>query len=60
MDEDEPRKTSRHEVGMVLDTLSIDELEARIALLEGEINRLKAAIAAKKDSKSAADAVFKL
>ena len=48
-----------HEVGMVLDTLSVDELEERILLLESEIVRLKQAIVHKKSSRSAADSVFK-
>lgn len=59
MDEDEVRHTPVHEVGMVLDTLSVDELEHRIAILRGEIARIEAAIAAKTASRSAADAVFK-
>lgn len=57
--DDEPRKKPVHEVGMVLDTLSVNELEERIELLEGEIERLKIAIIRKKDSKTAADSVFK-
>lgn len=44
---------------MVLDTLSVSELEQRIALLEGEILRLKAAIDARGSTRKAADAVFK-
>jgi len=59
MDEDEVRRTPVHEVGMVLDTLSVDELEHRIAILRDEIARLEAAIVAKTASRSAADAVFK-
>ena len=62
MDDEEQRrkKPVAHDVGMVLDTLSVSELEQRIALLEGEIARLRAAIDAKRKSKSAADAFFKL
>jgi uncharacterized small protein (DUF1192 family) len=60
MIEDEDRKRPRtHEVGMVLDALSIEELEARIALLETEIGRLRAAIDAKGSSRKAAEAAFK-
>jgi uncharacterized small protein (DUF1192 family) len=60
MIDDEDRKHPKtHDVGMPLDTLSIEELEARITLLDGEIARLRTAIAAKGQSRSAADAVFK-
>lgn len=59
-DDDRPEKPVAHEVGMVLDTLSIDELEERIVLLEGEVVRLKQAIETKTSSRSVADAVFKL
>ncbi|HWV21565.1 MAG TPA: DUF1192 domain-containing protein [Devosia sp.] len=61
MDEEEERrkKPVAHDVGMVLDTLSVSELEHRIALLEGEIARLKAAIEARGSTRKAADAVFK-
>ena len=58
-DEDGPKKPKAHEVGMLLDTMSVDELEERIGLLEGEISRLRAAIEAKQKSKSAAASVFK-
>lgn len=59
MDEDDIRKKPVHEVGMVLDALSIEELNARIALLREEIARLESAIATKTESRSAADAVFR-
>jgi uncharacterized small protein (DUF1192 family) len=60
VDADEPRKKpSAHDIGMVLDSLSIEELEMRIGLLKEEIVRLEAAIAAKQKSRSAADSVFK-
>ncbi len=59
-DDDEVKKPKGHEVGMILDAMSVEELTDRIALLEGEIARLRTAIDAKRKSKSAADAFFKL
>ena len=59
-DDDEVKKPKGHEVGMILDAMSVDELADRIALLEGEIVRLRAAIESKRQSKSAADAFFKI
>ena len=58
-DDDEVKKPKGHEIGMVLDTMSVDELTDRIALLESEIARLRAAIDSKRQSKSAADSIFK-
>ena len=58
-DDDEVKKPKGHEIGMILDAMSVEELTDRIALLEGEIARLRAAIDVKRQSKSAADAVFK-
>jgi uncharacterized small protein (DUF1192 family) len=61
MDADEPRKIIRtHEVGMPIDTMSVDELSERIAMLEAEIARLRAAIEARQKSKNAAESIFKL
>ncbi|GGF46565.1 hypothetical protein GCM10011321_41260 [Youhaiella tibetensis] len=60
MDEEEARsKPKAHEVGMLLDAMSVEELEARIALLSNEIERLKAAIAARQKSRSEAQNLFK-
>ncbi|MCF1743634.1 DUF1192 domain-containing protein [Paradevosia shaoguanensis] len=60
MDEEEVRKTpSTHEVGMVLDAISEEELQSRIGLLEGEIARLKAAIEARRKTRSDAENFFK-
>lgn len=60
MDDDTERnKPTDHDVGMVLDAQSIDELDARIALLRQEILRLEAAIEEKKASKSTAESFFK-
>lgn len=41
-----------------IEDLSVGELEARAVALEAEIVRVRAVIAAKQDSKSAAEAVF--
>lgn len=59
-DEDKPKTQAAHEVGMRLDDLSIGELEERIAVLEGEIERLRQAVSTKTASRSAADSVFKI
>lgn len=59
-DDDEVKKPKGHEVGMPIDTMSVDELTDRIALLREEIARLEAAIAARKQTKAAADSIFKL
>jgi uncharacterized small protein (DUF1192 family) len=42
-----------------LDPLSVDELHARIALLEGEIARVKAKIDASVNFRASAEALFK-
>ena len=58
-EDDKPKKMAPHEVGMPLDTMSVDELGERINLLEAEITRLKEAIAARQKTKSAAESIFK-
>lgn len=57
--DDEVKKPKGHEVGMPIDTMSVDELEERIALLKGEIVRLEQAIGARKNTRAAADSLFK-
>ena len=59
MEEEARKAPTSHDVGMPLDALSVTELEERIVLLETEIARLRAAIAAKGDSRRAAEAAFK-
>ena len=61
MDEDRPRPVpTAIQPGADLTPLSVEEIEARIALLQAEILRLEAALMGKQASRSAADAVFKL
>ena len=59
-DEDiRPRKPATHEIGQKLDTLSVGDLDERIALLRQEIARLEEAKASKQSALSAASAFFK-
>jgi len=60
MFDDEVKKPKGHEIGMVLDAMSVEELTDRIGMLESEIARLRATIDSKRKSKSAADAFFKI
>jgi uncharacterized small protein (DUF1192 family) len=57
--DDLPRPKSQLTAGEVLDSVSIAELELRVAAFEAEIARLKAEIERKKASKTVADAFFK-
>ncbi len=59
-DEEQARKPKSHEVGMPIDSMSVDELEERIGLLEAEIARLRDAIDARRKTKDEADSVFRL
>ena len=59
MFDDEVKKPKGHEVGMPIDTMSVEELTDRIGMLEAEIARLKAAIEFRDKHKSAAASVFK-
>ena len=58
-DDDRPRPKVAHEIGQDLTLLSVQELEARIALLRGEIERLESDIARKRSTRAAADQFFK-
>lgn len=53
------KKPTTITVGEPLDLLSVAELEQRVQALESETDRVRAAIASKQASKSAADAFFK-
>jgi uncharacterized small protein (DUF1192 family) len=60
MDEDVPiRKKVLHEIGQDLSRLSVEELSARIELLQEEIIRLDAARSSKRATRTAADQFFK-
>ncbi|MHC2105840.1 MULTISPECIES: DUF1192 domain-containing protein [unclassified Methylobacterium] len=58
-DDERPRKAVAHEIGQSLDTLSLSDLDARVALLREEIARIEAARATKQAAQGAADAFFK-
>ena len=49
-----------HELGQDLSSLSIEELDERIAVLEREIERLREARLGKEASRDAASAFFKI
>ncbi len=55
-----PRRVAVHEIGQILDDLSIHQIEERIALLEAEIARLQEARKARQASLGAAAAFFKI
>ncbi|MBN9033093.1 MAG: hypothetical protein BGO05_13700 [Rhizobiales bacterium 63-7] len=59
IDDDNPKKRTSHEIGCDISLLAADELTARIALLEAEIERLKAERAAKAAGRLAAESLFK-
>jgi uncharacterized small protein (DUF1192 family) len=58
-EDDRPKKKVAHEIGQDLALLSVEELNDRIALLNDEVARLRAALEKKRASRSAADQFFK-
>jgi uncharacterized small protein (DUF1192 family) len=58
-DDDRPKKKIVHEIGQELALISVEELQARIALLRDEIARLEADIKRKQASRNVADQFFK-
>ena len=58
-DEDRPKKKVVHEIGQDLTLLSVDELSARVALLQDEIGRLETDMVQKRAKRAAADQFFK-
>ena len=57
--DDAPKKPANMVIGENLDAISVAELEQRIQALDSEIMRLRAEIARKQASRSAADAFFR-
>lgn len=58
--DDEPVKKVRvHEIGQDLAPLSVGELRDRIGQLHAEIARIEAELAAKGETKAAAEALFR-
>ncbi len=58
-DDDQVKRPKGHEVGMPIDTMSVEELNERIAILKAEIQRLEDAIGARHKTKSEAESLFK-
>jgi uncharacterized small protein (DUF1192 family) len=58
-DDDKPRKKVSHDIGQDLALLSVEELAERIALMNSEIERLRAAMTRKRASRDAANSFFK-
>ncbi|WP_137045943.1 DUF1192 domain-containing protein [Pseudolabrys sp. FHR47] len=58
-DDDRPKKKIAHEIGQDLSLLSVDEITARIGLLQEEIKRLETDKTQKHAKRAAADQFFK-
>jgi uncharacterized small protein (DUF1192 family) len=58
-DDDRPKKPIPHEIGSDVSLLSVDELKARIALLQAEIARLESACEDKASGRKAAESLFR-
>jgi len=58
-EDDRPKKKISHEIGQDLTLLSVEELAARVQLLNDEIKRLQGDMVNKRASRSAADQFFK-
>ncbi|MEM8688560.1 MAG: DUF1192 domain-containing protein [Pseudomonadota bacterium] len=58
-DDDRPKPLSDIVIGADLATISIEELEKRITILEAEISRLREEIVSKQATKASAENFFK-
>jgi uncharacterized small protein (DUF1192 family) len=59
LDDERPKKRATAQPGEILADLSVEELKARIALYQGEIERLEVEIAAKEKHLKAAESFFR-
>lgn len=59
MDEEEPKRKPAYQVGQDISLMSVDELRETIEALGQEVARLEREVAAKSDSRNAAEAFFK-
>ncbi|QUS41402.1 DUF1192 domain-containing protein [Tardiphaga alba] len=57
--DDAPKKQVSHEMGQDLSQLSVEEIAARIDLLNTEIQRLQSSMNLKRATRDAADRFFK-
>jgi uncharacterized small protein (DUF1192 family) len=58
-EDDKPKKKVAHEIGQDLTLLSVEELAARVGLLNEEVARLEADMTKKRATRAAADQFFK-
>lgn len=58
IDEEARKRSTGHDLGCELSAISADELRHRIALLEAEIDRIRAEIDRKEAGRKAADSLF--
>ncbi|HEV7255345.1 MAG TPA: DUF1192 domain-containing protein [Mesorhizobium sp.] len=59
IDDDRPKPKRRHEIGEDVSLLGAGELQARVGELKDEIARLQAELAARDQTRSAAESLFK-
>ena len=58
-DEDRPKRKVVHEIGQDLSLLSVEELQARITVMQDEIKRLETDMVNKRSKRAEADQFFK-
>ncbi len=58
-DDDQPKKVAAHVVGQDISLMSVAELTARIGDLKAEIERLERERAARGETRTAAEALFR-